>query len=280
MEPTSTRGYRPRMLRILLLALAVAACGPGRTTFASYPNAPAKFDRAASEPKALEIADKVFAAAGGPGNWEKAKQVRWHQTITSDGKVTLDAETAWDRWNGRPWAKLIQGEQALVVAYELYGDLKIGFAEEKEGRKKSNFDESTRTTYVNKAREQFNVATAVLALQFMLFEPGAKIGYIGPANDDAGAEKYDQLKVTFDEPMRKDLEFHLVVDRATNLPHRIEVVRGMEKIGYTLTNWVTVNGMKFATARGNMGYSGESIAIKDIKVSDPEDDLYIAPLAH
>jgi hypothetical protein len=268
------------MLRILLLALLVAACGPGRTSFATYPNAPTAFDRAGSDPKALEIADKVFVAAGGPGNWEKAKQLRWKQTVTADGKVTLDTEQAWDRWNGRHYGRLVRGEQHLIVAYELYGDFSMGFAEENEGKKKQNFDESSRTSAVKLARENFNLHTSVLAVHLMLFDPGAKLAYVGPANDESGNEKLDELKITFDEPLRKESEFRLFVDRGTNLPHRVEIVKGTEKVGFTLANWVTVGGMKFATTRGNLGYSGETVAIKDIKVSDPDDDLYIAPITH
>src|SRR5688572_26991257 len=113
------------MMRFLLCLLAVAACGPGRTSYARYPGAPVAFDRATADPKALEIADKVFAAGGGPGNWEKAKQIRWTQTTTTDGKVVQSGEQAWDRWNGRHYGRLKGAESDLVVAYELYGDFAI-----------------------------------------------------------------------------------------------------------------------------------------------------------
>jgi hypothetical protein len=268
------------MPRFLLCLLAVTACGPGRTTFATYPGAPTAFDRAGSDPKAVEIADKVFAAGGGPGNWEKTKQIRWSQTTTSDGKVVADGEQAWDRWNGRHYGRLKGEGQDIVVAYELYGDRSIGFAQ--EGEKKQNFDEGTRKRYVGQARDIFNVSTIVLALHLMVFEPGAKLTYVGPAKDDAGNEKFDELKITFEEPLRKSLEYRMIVDRETSLPHRIEIYKAgtNEKIGFTLQDWTTINGMKFARARGNMGYSGEAIAIKDIKIGDPDDDLFIAPITH
>lgn len=265
-------------MRQLLLVCVLVACGPGRQSFSRYPGAPAAFDRAGSDPKALEIADKVFAAAGGPGNWDKAKQIRWRQTVTADGKVTVDGEQAWDRWNGRHYGRLKREASWIIVAYELYGNFAMGFAE--EGKRKQNFDESTRKQFVNIARDGFNVTTAVLAMPFLMFEPGAKLSYVGQATDEAGGDHYDQIKVTFAEPLRKDLEFHTIIDRNTNLPQRIEIIKAgtTEKIGYTLKDWTTVSGLKFASSRGNMGYSGETIAIKDIKVGDVEDTLYIAPV--
>ena len=270
------------MMRFLLCLLVVAACGPGRTSFATYPGAPATFDRSKADPKALEIADKVFAAGGGPA-WANAKQIRWTEVVTSDGKQVSDVEQAWDRWNGRHYGKLAGPEQDIVVAYELYGDFAIGYAQHGERRdKKQNFDEESRRKYVTIAKERFNQTTAVLALHLMLFDPGAKLEYVGPAKDEAGNENYDELKVTFEEPLRKGLEFRLVVDRGTNLPQRIEVFKAgtQEKIGYTYKDWTTVGGLKFATARGNLGYSGESIVVKDIKVGSPDDELYIAPITH
>jgi hypothetical protein len=73
-----------------------------------------------------------------------------------------------------------------------------------------------------------------------------------------------------------------VVDRATNMLVRIEILKPgtQQKVGYTLKDWITVGGLKFATSRGNMGYSGESIVIKDVKVGDVDDSEFIAPITH
>jgi hypothetical protein len=267
------------MIRILLLALALAACGPSRTTHATYPGAPTAFDKAGSEPKAVEIAEKMFAAAGGPGNWEKAKQIRWTQVVTADGNVAYQVEEAWDRWNARHHARLAQGPgQDVVVGYEIYGDKSMGYVQ--QGRKKQGLDDESRTKSVGKAKSVFNEHTGVLLAQFIALEPGAKLAYIGPAKDDKGNENYDELKVTFADPARTNLEFHVVVDRTTSLPQRVEMVKTgtTEKIGFILADWTTVNGLKMATSRVNMGYAAETTAIKDIKVGGPEDELYIAPL--
>lgn len=258
------------------LILAAAACGSSRTSYARYPGAPAAFDRAGADAKALEIADAMFAAAGGPGNWDKAKQVRWKQTVTSDGKVTLTYEEAWDRWNARHHGRLVQGEQDIVVGYDLYGSHSMGYIQ--QGHRKEVLDDAGKKKGLDTAKTVFNLDTAVMMLQFLVLEPGTKLKYVGQAKDDKGSDNYDDIAVTFDDPLRKELEFHAIVDRTTHLPQRIEVLKGTQKIGYTLSGWTTVNGLKFATARGNLGYSGETTAITEIKVSDPEDELFIAPL--
>ena len=268
---------------ILCVALVLAACGPGRTTFQRYPGAPAAFDRAGSDPKAVEIADQVFTAAGGPTSWDKAKQVRWHQVTTSDGKVAQDGEEGWDRWNARHYGRLHRTDNDIVVGYELYGTKAIAFAEERGKHDvKHNLDEGGRSKAVKLARDVFNVDTTVLLLQFLMMEPGAKLAYVGPAKDDAGSENYDELKVTFADPLRSELEFHPIIDRTTHLIQRIEIIKigATQKVGYTLKDWTTVGGLKLAQARTNMGYSGETVAITEIVVGNPQDELFIAPITN
>lgn len=270
--------YIERMTRWIVCALVVAACGPGRTTFASYPGAPATFDRAGSEAKALEIADKVFAAAGGATGWAKAKQIKWHQKVTADGK-TIEGIQAWDRWNARHYFQLIEGGQTINVAYGLYSDFTMGFA--REGHKTAQlFDDASKQNFVKRGREQFNEQTGVMLIQFLMFEPGAKIAYVGQVKDDKDADHYDELKVTFEDPARKSLEFHPVIDRNTNLLQRIELIKTgtTQKIGFTLDNWRDFGGMKFATKRVNLGYSSEITEISDVAVGDVDDSLYIAPV--
>ncbi|MEO8703312.1 MAG: hypothetical protein ABI867_24915 [Kofleriaceae bacterium] len=266
-----------RLLLCCAIALA-AACGSSRSTFARYPGAPAAFDRAGSEAKAVEIADKVFTASGGPGNWDKAKQVRWKQNVTSDGKAAPEIEEAWDRWNARHAGSLTRGDGSIKVGYELYGKFSMGFMQ--RGQKKEILDDESRTKALGTAKGVFNIDTAVLTMQFLMLEPGAKLKYVGTAKDDAGSENYDEVAVTFDDPLRKELEFHVVVDRTSNLIARIEMLKigTTQKVGYSLKDWTTVNGLKFAASRTNLGYSGETTAITEIRVGEPEDELFIAPL--
>lgn len=266
------------MFRALLCStILLVACGGSRGAFVRYPGAPATFDRAASDPKAVEIAEKVFAAAGGPGNWEKAKQLRWEETVTSNGQVKGGGEEAWDRWNARHWGRLSRDDGDVVVGYEIYGAFSMGYLQ--RGKMKENLDAGSKSEAIAVAKSRFGRDTAALALQFLMFEPGAKLTYVGPAQDDAGPEGADDIQVTFADPARKDYELHAIVDRGTNLLARIEMTKAGtgERIGYALSGWTTVAGLKFATARKDLG-SSDTIAIGNIRVSDPDDDLFVAPL--
>lgn len=266
-------------MKRLLLAACLVACS-GRTAYQRYPGAPATFERAASDAKAVEIADKVFAAAGGPGNWDKAKQLRWRMIITADDKKILDVDHIWDRWNARHLGRLHRTDGTdLVVGYDLYGSFSMGYVQQPgEKEKKNNLDEGGRNAALKIAKEAFNEHTAVMTMQFLMLEPGTKLAYVGPQNDEAGKDSWDELKVTFADPLRKDLEFHPVVDRATSTLVRVEIYKGTQKIAYSLKDWVTINGLKFAANRVNVGYAAETIAIKDIRVGDPEDSEFIAPI--
>src|SRR5450432_3902259 len=144
--------------------------------------------------------------------------------------------------------------------------------------KHETMDQESRQKAVKTAQDRFDADTGVLCLQFLMFDPGATIAYVGPAHDDAGKDAYDDLKITFADPLRSGIEFHAIVDRETNLIARVEMFKGSEKTGYVLKDWKAFDGLKFATARTNLGYPGEITAIAEIAISDPDDSLFIAPL--
>ena len=258
-----------------LVVLVLLACAPARTTFVRYPGAPAAFDPSASDPKAVEIAQKVFAAAGGPGHWEHAKQLRWSQTVAAGGQVALDGEEAWDRWNARFWGMLHRADGDVAVGYELYGTFAMGY--QQRGKHKAPLDAGGLAQALGVARAHFDRDTSMLALQFLMLEPGVKLAYAGPASDVTNA---DDIQVTFADPLRHEFEVHAIVDRTSNLIARVELkkVATGQLVGYELADWVTVDGMKFASSRKDLG-SGDTVAIKDLRVSDPDDDLFVAPLA-
>jgi hypothetical protein len=260
------------MNRALLSLAVLAACG-SRTTPISYPGAPTAFDRSASDPKAVAIAEKVFATAGGPGHWQEAKQLRWDQAITNNGQVVLDADEAWDRWNARHYGRLRRDGGDVVVGYELYGTFTMAYAQ--QGKHAQTLDPQSRDQALGVARAAFHPDTTVLALQFLMLEPGVTLKYVGPTPEGA-----DDIQVVFADPVRKEYEVHAIVDPKSSLLQRVEMIKAAngQKIGYTLTDWVTVNGMKFASKRTDMG-SNAAIAISNLKVSAPDDDLFVMPLA-
>jgi hypothetical protein len=265
--------------RISLVCLCIsAACGgSSRSTYATYPGAATAFDPAGSDPKAVELADKVFAAAGGPQGWANAKEIRWKEAISKDGAIVAQGEQAWDRWNGRHHGRLETPNGDIVVMQDLY--------EEGSGSafmKNMKMGQAEAANAIKAARERWNFDTAALLMPFLLKSPGVTLKYAGDAPDEQNQPTLEQIKVTFDsrDKTRDGSTYYVVVKKDTHVIERLEIVKPGQsdnnRLGYKLGDWVTVNGMKFPTRHENIGYKGEVISFKDISVSaEPDDDLYV-----
>ena len=281
-----------------LTAVALLACGPGRSTFARSPAAATTFDRAGADPKALAVADRVVAAAGGAERWNQVKQLTWSESFTSDDKVVLAFDEAWDRWNGRqnerlhnaanktysvetshnPTQSTRTGEGDVVVMRKLYEAGGGAFVDTGHGLQALPAPETQRA--IATASERWHLDTAILCMPFLLEEPGTKLEYAGEVVVEEGKPPLDDLKVTLDpkDPSRNST-YHVMVNRETNLIERLDVVPpgqpDTKRIAYHLSQWVDVKGLKFATRYENIGVKGESITFKDLTAGDPDDSLYV-----
>ena len=264
------------MTRSLLIATLLLACGPGRTTFARYPGAAPAFDRNASDPKAVAIADAVIAAAGGHDKWDKAKQVRWSETITHDGKAIVDGEEGWDRWNGRHHGRLHRDDGDLIAMRQLYGEADDDAVLVEKGTSLTKLPAQDAKRAMPMVAERWEFDTAALCMPFLLEEPGTTLGYIGDAGDDPTLE---DLKVSFDpkDTNRGGVVYQVSVHKDSHVIERFMIVKAGGNIGYKLSQWVEVNGLKFPTVENNLGYTGEVITFKDIHTGEPEEALYSPP---
>jgi hypothetical protein len=267
----------PSRISLVCLCISAACGGSSRSTYATYPGAATAFDPAGSDPKAVELADKVFAAAGGPQGWDQAKQIRWKEAVTRDGAVAAQGEQAWDRWNGRHHGRLETPSGDVVVMQSLY--------EEGSGSafiKNQKMGQAEAAPAIKAARERWNFDTAALLMPYLLKSPGTTLKYEGDAADDNKQPTLEQIKVTFDsrDKARDGSTYYVVVRKDTHIIERLEIVKAGQpdasRLGYKLGDWVTVNGMKFPTRHENIGYKGEVITFKDISVSaEPDEDLYV-----
>ncbi|GEM_PF-2714581 len=263
------------MKAILGLALlSVASCGPGRSTFQRYPHATPAFDRAKSDPKAVEIADKVAAAAGGMDKWAMVKQIRWAELVSNDGKTQLEGEEAWDRWNARAMGRMLGDHGDVVVKRDIYGERLEAWSE--QAGKRSALPEKDAEQADKVAKERWQYDTAALCMPFLLEEPGSKLGYVGEAAGDDG-KPLEVLLLSFDpaDTARTGTSYQVDVDPTSFQIARIEVVKPGGNIGYKVSGWKEVNGMKFPTVENNIGMASEAITFKDIKIGEPEDELYV-----
>lgn len=284
--------------KVMLAAVALTACGPGRTTFARHPAGATAFDRAGSDPKAVAIADKVMAAAGGAERWNKIKQLRWTEVISNDGKVLFTFEEAWDRWDGRLYARMRKAGQRtdavdtshnpthstgseagdVVVMKKLYADGGNAYFDTGSGLRTLATEDVGRA--VSTVREAWQFATVALCMPFLLEEPGTKLEYIGDAVDDPAKPPLDDIKVTLDpKDPNRTATYHVLVNRETNMIDRLDIVEAGQpdnkRTAYHLTKWIEVGGIKVATVDENVGAKGEVITFSDVTAGDPDESLYV-----
>lgn len=266
------------LIAALTLALA-PACGGGssRTTFARYPGAAVTFDRTAQDPKAVEIADKVVAAVGGADKWNTAKQLRWAQSVTHDGKEVVGGEQAWDRWNGRHWGRARREGGDIVVMRSIYEEDGKVFMDKQDRLRKI---EGGANEAIASAKERWEFDTALLFMPFLMVEPGTKLEHAGESQSEDGKPQ-DVLKVTFDPKDRtRTAVYFVAVDRETNMISRIEVQKAgkaeTERLGYVVTQW-SDGPFKYPAQVQNLGLKSEVVSFKDVKISDPDEDLWTAP---
>ena len=267
-------------MRILPVLLFLIACGgPARTSYATYPGQPLTYDRATANKEALDLADKVVAAAGGEAAWQKAKQIKWHQEIQHDGKVAMSGDQAWDRWNARHWARLDRQEGGgQGVFYDIYGTKQGGFLETKSGAKQPVATGDV-IEVVKVARGAWQRDTTITFAAFLLLEPGTKLEYAGIVKD--GDVEYHDLKLSFDakDTARAGLVLHVYADKEKFTVHRVELeTPAGQRYAYQIDKFDTVNGLQIPTQRKNLG-SGEIVTLTNVKIGDPDDELFIAPVA-
>ena len=258
-----------------LAVLTLIACGPGRTTFARYPGSAPTFDRASADPKALAVADKVIEAAGGAAKWNAAKQVRWSEVVTIDGKAAIEGEQAWDRWNGRHHARAHRPDGDIVVMRPVYEDGGAAYAATSKGGLRK-LDQGTQES-VAAARQRWEFDTAMMFMSFLLEEPGTKLTYEGERPGDDNKPR-DVLIVAFPKDPTRPQVFHVSVNRETNMIDRIEFSKNAnETLGYTPKDWKDGGGLKFPGTLQNIGLQGEVITFKDLTVGEPDEELFVPP---
>jgi hypothetical protein len=263
---------------LLISGVGAVACGPTRTTFARPPAAAAAFDRAGSDPKALEIADRVIAAAGGADRWGATKQLKWSEKVSTGTGAAIEFDEAWDRWNGRHYNSLHNGTFNVVTMMSLYDGSASALSEHNHQMTRMPGQDAERA--ISNARDRFQFDTAALVLAFLLESPGVKLGLTPDYVAEPGAEPADSLKVTFDpkDPTRSST-YYAIVNRQTNQIDRFEIVKpgdpDNKRLGYKVTAWGDAGGLKVPAALQNVGLASETITFSNFSVGEPDEQLYV-----
>lgn len=283
---------RARALSLLFSALA--ACGGGRTTAATQPS-PAAFDPAKSDPKAVAAVDAMMNALGGPGAWANVKQVQWDQRYLRDGKLMGWFKHSWDRWNGRHRFEEVniaslekaQAEgkddevKTTVAMYDLFDHNGKGFATF-DGQQLATTD---RDRIVEGAYKNWQADTYRLFAPYKAKDPGVVLAMEAPRQPQNGlcTPGCDVVKVGFAPEVGKDT-WYLSINTQSHMPEILErdipAAGGQQagRLGFALKNWTQAGPLKVPGRLENLGMS-EVFEIGDVKVGEPDDNLYIPNVA-
>lgn len=280
--------------RALLLALALAACGGGRTTAATQPS-PAAFDPGKSDPKALAAVDAMLAALGGPDAFSKVKQIKWDQRYMRDGKLMGWFKHSWDRWNGRHRFEEVniqslekakaEGKDSeiktTVAMYDLFDHDGKGFATF-DGQQVATSD---RDRIVDGAFKNWQADTYRLFAPYKAKDPGVILAMQPPRAPQNGlcTPGCDVVKIGFAPEVGKDT-WYLSINTQSHLPEILErdipAEAGQQpgRLGFALRDWQSAGPIKLPGKLENLGMS-EVFEIGQVQVGEPEDDLYIPSVA-
>ncbi len=192
------RKYCPLPLAVLLfLGLLIGACSR------KLVNPPAEgFNAAASDAKAMALADQVMTAMGGRMAWDATRCISWNFF----GARTL----LWDKYTGQcriEWKK----RDLKVIINVNTGKGKVAM----DGIEQTNPD--TLAKYLDAGKRAWINDSYWLLMPFKLKDSGVTLKYLGAAQTEKGATA-ELLQMTFaGVGVTPENKYHVWVDQTTHL---------------------------------------------------------------
>jgi hypothetical protein len=229
----------PFMRRLLGLAAALVLTLP----------APAGAETAASDPKAVAIADQVMKALGGKQRWDALHYLRWTFEVSIGDTLRPGRRHVWDKYTG--WHR-VDGTNRAGQPFTYI----------------ENLNDSTGMAWVNgnpiegdslrklmrSAHGQWINDSYWFLMPYKLRDPGVTLKYDGDVRDSAGAV-YDRLALSFEKVgMTPGDRYWVYVNRAN---HRVEKWEHLLQdsqpppVPWTWEGWEPHGGLWFPTAHRN-----------------------------
>lgn len=221
------------------------------TGSALLPSAPAV---AASDPKAVEVAQRSMTAMGGQERFAAARLLRFDFAPVRDGKVTSTYHHWWDRHTG---AYRVEGVSREGVPYRvLFDDVNAKKGRVLLGDRELAGEELT--TWLDRGYGRFINDTYWLLMPWKWLDPGVNLEYGGRKTIDG--QEYDVVTLSFgsDVGLTSNDRYSAYVSTKTNLMERWEYVLETEEgapgtaapTPWAWEEWKkTAAGVKLATMR-------------------------------
>ena len=224
---------------------------------------------AGPETKAVEVAEQVYTALGGPA-LARAGYLGFTFAVLRSGEEVTSFRHAWDRRAGRYRVEGETSEGRVLVVFDL--DSKEGRVwregQELHGEEASKWLEFGYGRYIND--------TYWLLVPFKLQDPGVKLHYQGAQQE--GGNEFDLIGLSFDNVgLTPGDRYTLWIDRSSHRVDRWEMLlegRQPPPVRSDWHDWVQRGGVWFS-GRKTMGNS--AIEFRDIVVDDePDPTLFSA----
>ena len=197
-------------LSLICAVLAVACAVPEPATEegeapaaegAVVGNPPAEgFNEAASDVKAIEIADRVMESMGGRAAWDGTRYLAWRFFAPQpEGRTHI-----WDRYRG--WVRFEQGDQLTMIDINTREGMSF-----KDGLQITNaaeLEEALKAAYEAWINDSY-----WLLMPYKLKDSGVTLTYVGEGETQEGRAA-DVLQLTFqDVGVTPDNKYHVWVDK-------------------------------------------------------------------
>lgn len=219
-----------------LAAPAVAAPGTPETA-AARP--------AASDPRAVKVAQEVMTALGGREKWDALPGLRWtfgamvNDTVRSSRRHAWDKRTGWHRVEG----KAGNGDVFVIVH-------KVGTTEGRAWMNGKPIEGDSLQKLITRGERMWVNDTYWMLMPYKMLDPGVMLAYDSEKTLDG--KTFDVVSMTFDHVGQTPGDHYWVyVDRANHRVERWEMVLQGDQpppVAYTWDNWVQEGGLWFPTA--------------------------------
>jgi len=189
-----------KLFLFYLLIFILAACS-SKTSLLQNPPAPG-FNTAASDIKAIAIADAVMQAMGGRQAWDSTRYLSWN--FFNRRKLLWDKQAGLCRieWATRPL-------KVLVNLNDGTGKVNLGGVEQTHPDSLAKYLDMGKKVWINDSYW--------LVMPFKLKDSGVTLKYLGDAKTELG-EAADLLQMTFSGVgVTPDNKYHVWVDKKTRL---------------------------------------------------------------
>jgi hypothetical protein len=202
-------------------------------------------ETAASDPRAVEIADRVMAALGGKERWDRLRYLRWTFEVAVNDTLRPGRRHAWDKHTG--WHR-VEGTTASGQPYCYI----------------ENLNDSTGMAWVNGNRIEGDSLKKLMRrahgawindsywflMPYKLRDPGVTLKYEGDTT--VAGNTYDRLALSFDQVGETPGDHYWIY--VNRKDHRVEswemVLEGDQPppAHYTWEGWEQHAGLWFPTA--------------------------------